>query len=158
MALNVYNSGGTIIDSVSVTEAATVSGTFYEIANTSLANAGAYGLASSLSTGGSSGGPYFSTFGVLFDGSNFYLGFSWDPTGNDPYGSFANTFYSYASPPTQATYSYTATAYLSPTLISAGDTAALVLTAQPVPEPASIALLATGGFVLTGFTRLRRKK
>lgn len=156
-ALNVYNSTGGLIDTVSVTEAAATNGTLYEISDTTIANSLEFGNATALTTGGSSGGPYFVTFGVIDTGSSFVLGFSWDPTGNDPYGSFANNFSSYANPPTQMTYTFDAT-YL---LAVAGDTASFVLTAAPVvtatPEPASLAMLATGVCMLTGFGRLRRK-
>ena len=160
--LDVFNSSNALIAQVSVTAAATVSGNIYEIPNSSLANDLQYGNATSLSTAASAAGPYFVTFGVVDTGSSFVLGFSWDPTGNDPYGSFANNYSAYANPPTQATYDYSATYLLSAAALSAGDTAVFQLNAAPLataaPEPASLAMLATGGFLVTAFGRLRRKR
>jgi hypothetical protein len=159
--LDVYNSSGTVISSISVTEAAAVSGDVYAIIGA--ANGDEYGALSALTTGGTSSpgaGQAFSTFGVYFDGTNYDLFFSWDPTGNDPYAGFAGnppgSFMPYINPPTQPTYTYSATAFLSTADIAAGDTAALIF-ATTVPEPASLALLATGGLMITGFRRLRRK-
>jgi hypothetical protein len=156
----VYDSSHKVIaaDSLTISYATAIangSGYIYDIPNSTLANPLYYGDATALSLGGSAAGPYYDIFGVDFDGTNYYLAFTWDPTGNDPYGSFANTFDSYIEPPGQPSYSYSATQYLNPTLIAAGDTAAFVLS---VPEPASMALLATGGLALAGFTRLRRKR
>jgi PEP-CTERM motif len=160
--LDVYNSSNAIIDTTGpVLASQAVSGTLYEIPDGSLANSLQFGNADSLSTGGNSNGPYYSTLGVIYTGSSYVLGFSWDPTGNDPYGSFANNFYTYASPPTQGTYSYSMTQFLSSSALSAGDTAALVFTAvQPAatPEPASIVLLGMGGCAFAGYRRFGRRK
>jgi hypothetical protein len=154
--LDVFNSSNAIIASSSVTAAAATNGTLYEIANTALANSIQFGNATSLSTGGSAAGPYFVTFGVVSDGG-FKLAFSWDPTGNDPYGSFSGNYLAYANPPTQATYTFNASYLLSSTALAAGDHASFILTAVAVPEPASLALLATGGFAIASFGRFRRK-
>jgi hypothetical protein len=161
--LDVFNSSNVLIAQATVTAAATVSGTIYEIPNSALANDLEFGNATALSTAASAAGPYFVTFGVVDDATaGFVLGFSWDPTGNDPYGSFANNFSPYANPPTQATYDFSATYLLSSAALSAGDTAVFQLNATPLattaPEPASLAMLATGGFLVTAVGRLRRKR
>jgi hypothetical protein len=160
--LSIYNSSGGVIASISVTEASAVSGNIYGI--TGAANPNDYGAISGLTTGATSSpgaGQSFSTFGVYFDGTNYDLYFSWDPTGNDPYTGFAGNppgaFYNYVNPPTLPEYVYSTTAFLSAADIAAGDKSNLVFVTN-VPEPASLALLATGGFMITGFTRLRRKK
>lgn len=158
--LYVYNSNSAVIASATVSESAAVSGTLYEIANSALANSLQYGNATGLTPGGNANGPYYLTFGVIYTGSTFVLGFSWDPTGNDPNGQYANFYANYDNPPVQPTYTYSATYLLSTTALSAGDTAALVLTATPAiasPEPGTLALLASGGLALTAFRRLRRK-
>jgi hypothetical protein len=160
--LNVYNSSGDVIATTgTITAGAAVSGAIYSI--TSAANALEYGSISALTTGGTStpgAGQSFSSFGVYFDGTDYDLYFSWDPTGNDPYTGFAGNppgqFLSYIDPPTLPYYVYSATAFLSPTLTAAGDTALLIF-ATNAPEPASLALMATGGLMITGFSRLRRK-
>jgi hypothetical protein len=159
---DVFDSAHTLIDSVSVAVGSAVSGTLYEIPDTTLPNSAQFGNATSLSTGASAAGPYFVTFGVIDTGSGFVLGFSWDPTGNDPYGGFANIYANYDNPPLQAQYTYDATMYLSTTALANGDTAQFVLNAPQAvtvtPEPASLALLASGGFVLVSFTRARRRQ
>jgi hypothetical protein len=161
--LDVFNSSHTLINQVSVTEGAAVSGTLYEINVAGLADAFQFGNATSLSTGGSAAGPYFVTFGVVDNGGgNFRLAFSWDPAGNDPYGSFANNFFNYDNPPLQAQYVFDATMYLTPTLQGNGDTASFILNAQPMvqtaaPAPGALALLFSGGLSLTALRRLRRK-
>jgi hypothetical protein len=120
-----------------------------------------FGNATSLTPNGDAAGPFFVTFGV-FDADlmgDFELGFSWDPTGNDPYGTFANNFFNYDNPPIQATYTYDATMYLDPTLQAQGFTAAFILNAVPMttgtPEPASLTLIATGCFGLAAFRGFR---
>jgi hypothetical protein len=154
----VFDSQGHLIsaDSMSVSYAQAISdgsGTVYEIANANLANSVQYGNVTTLSTGGNANGPYFNVFGVDF---NSLLAFTWDPTGNDPYGSNGNAFDSYIYPPTQPFYNYSATIYLSSALTSVGDTAVFQLTT--LPEPASLAMLATGGLMITAYGRFRRRK
>lgn len=160
--LDVFDSSKMIIASVSVTVGSAVSGNLYEIANPALANSIQFANATSLSTGANVNGPYFVTFGVDDDAGVFHIAFSWDPTGNDPYGTFANNYLNYDNPPLQAQYVFDATMYVSLAGQANGDTAQFVLNAAPVttatPEPASLALLATGGFALASFSRMRRRQ
>jgi PEP-CTERM motif len=169
--IEVFNSTGGVIASVLVTEANAVpggpGGTVYSAGGTALANGNDFSAPDALSTGANANGPYFVTFGV-FDTTpssrtaTYELGFSWDPNGNDPNGQYGNDFFSYINPPTQAQYTYSMTGFLSTSALSAGDTAEFILNATLVavaaPEPSTLALLASGGFVLTAFGRRRRQR
>jgi hypothetical protein len=140
-------------------------GTLYFVPGTGFADAGAFGNFNSLSTGSNPNGPYFVSFGV-FDATpssataTLELAFSWDPNGNDPYGQFASVYSSYINPPAQPQYTYSMTNFLSVSDQLAGDTAVLILNTNAVatPEPGTLVLLTTGGFVLTAFGARRRRQ
>jgi hypothetical protein len=162
--LDIFDSKGNVIATTgTITAGAAVSGQIYAIVGAG--NSAEFGSLSALTTGGTSSpgaGQAFSTFGIEEDGgSNFDLFFSWDPTGNDPYTSFAGnppgSFMPYINPPTQGTYTYSMTAFLAPALVAAGDKAVLSF-ATTAPEPASLFLLASGGLMVTAAGKFGRRK
>jgi hypothetical protein len=169
--IEVFSSTGTVLATTGLISEATAAaggpgGALYAVPGTAFADAGADGNFNSLSTGANPNGPYFVSYGVFDVGAPaagpIELAFSWDPNGNDPYGQFASVYSDYVNPPTLPQYTFDMTNFLSIADQAAGDTAELILNTNvsvaATPEPGTLVLLTSGGFVLTAFGARRRRR
>jgi hypothetical protein len=163
----------TTIYDLDPTTSVTISSTSYLLWNISIFASGAIEFVNANPTaiyaagGNPITGPFDAIFGLTYDANtqtwngnsiNYFLGFSAGPPGtgtpNAPDG--ASTYDSEASGPF-----FSATQYLNPTLVADGYTADFYdpasLPAVVTPEPASLAMIGTGGVVLAAFVRRQRK-